>query len=275
MNAYQSSESEARFIDFLENRLNPEEAKRFQEDLQNSAEMQADFEATRAIWLGMNQIPVPEVSPEMKEGFNEMLRTFKKRENEKVTITSFLDRIKSLFDSKASFSWSYALIVFAVASAIGFYAGRKNSDDLATNDKVQQLGHEVEEMKQLMMISMLENPMASERMKAVSYTREITDVDEKVIDALLTTLNQDENVNVRLATLEALVEFAEHPKVREGLVQSIITQESPLVQVALADVMTQLQEKRSIEYIKQLLKQNGLNETVKEKLEETITGLEV
>ncbi|WP_304237794.1 HEAT repeat domain-containing protein [Jiulongibacter sediminis] len=275
MNAYQSSESEARFIDFLENRLNPEEAKRFQEELQNSAEMQADFEVTRAIWLGINQIPVPEASPEMKAGFNEMLQTFKKRENEKVTINSVLKRIKSLFDSKASFSWSYALIVFAVASAIGFYAGRKNSDDLATNDKVQQLGQEVEEMKELMMISMLENPMASERMKAVSFTREITDVDEKVIDALLTTLNQDENVNVRLATLEALVEFVEHPKVREGLVQSIVTQESPLVQVALADVMTQLQEKRSIEYIKQLLKQNGLNETVKEKLEETITGLEV
>jgi len=80
-------------------------------------------------------------------------------------------------------------------------------------------------------------------------------------------------VNVRLITLEALIALAESPKVREGLVLSLIKQESPLVQVAQADAMIQLQEKRSVKELQQLLKKEGLNEMVKEKLEETITYL--
>ncbi len=67
------------------------------------------------------------------------------------------------------------------------------------------------------------------------------------------------NVNVRLTTLEALTHFARDPVVREGLIQSILQQESPLVQAALADVMLKLQEKRAIQPFKKLLQQKDLN----------------
>jgi hypothetical protein len=77
----------------------------------------------------------------------------------------------------------------------------------------------------------------------VSYTSDITHADEKVINALFTTLNNDLNVNVRLVALEALTQFAKDAIVREGLVKSLAVQDSPMVQVALADVMVKLQEK--------------------------------
>ncbi len=77
------------------------------------------------------------------------------------------------------------------------------------------------------MLSMLQNPSASQRILAVGYTDEISQVNNKVIDALLTTLNEDPNVNVRLITLETLVKLSSEPKVSEGLVQSITLQESP------------------------------------------------
>lgn len=120
---------------------------------------------------------------------------------------------------------------------------------------------------------MLENPTATERLKAVSYTQELNKVDDKVIDALLTTLNSDPNENVRLVTLEALVQLGNYPKVREGLVQSLMKQESPLVQVALADAMVKLQEKRSVKEFKQLLQKENLNKAVKGKIEKTIQVL--
>jgi hypothetical protein len=40
-------------------------------------------------------------------------------------------------------------------------------------------------MKQVMMLSLLQDPSASQRIRAVSYTDEISNVDLKVIDALL------------------------------------------------------------------------------------------
>jgi hypothetical protein len=75
------------------------------------------------------------------------------------------------------------------------------------------------------------------------------------------------------ATLEALTHFARDPVVRQGLIQSILQQESPLVQAALADVMLKLQEKRSIPSFKKLLLQKDLNGMVRSKIEETITRL--
>ena len=128
-------------------------------------------------------------------------------------------------------------------------------------------------MREMMMLSLLQNPSASERMRGVSYTSNISKVNRKMADALLETLNNDPDVNVRLTTLEALTQFANNPVVREGLVQSIVQQESPLVQAALADVMLKLQEKRSVSPFKKLLQHKDLNGMVRSKIEQTITRL--
>ena len=46
-----------------------------------------------------------------------------------------------------------------------------------------------------------------------------------------------------------------------------------MVQVALADVMVKLQEKRSMKAFRELLKKEGLNDLVKNKIEQTINYL--
>jgi len=61
--------------------------------------------------------------------------------------------------------------------------------------------------------------------------------------------------------------------VREGLVQSISMQDSPLLQSAIADVMVKLQEKKSIESFRQLLTKKDLNEMVRLKIEQSIHKL--
>jgi len=141
------------------------------------------------------------------------------------------------------------------------------------NKQLEELTAQMHEMRELMMLSLLQNPSASERMRAVSYTSEIHHVNPKIAEALLTTLNNDPNVNVRLTTLEALTHFARDPIVREGLIESILQQESPLVQAAMADVMLKLQEKRSIQPFKKLLQQKDLNGMVRSKIEDTINRL--
>ena len=141
------------------------------------------------------------------------------------------------------------------------------------NKQLEELTVQMHEMRELMMMSLLQNPSASERMRAVSYTSEIHRVNPKIAAALLATLNNDPNVNVRLSTLEALTHFARDPIVREGLIESILQQDSPLVQAAMADVMLKLQEKRSIQPFKKLLQQKDLNGMVRSKIEETITRL--
>ena len=127
---------------------------------------------------------------------------------------------------------------------------------------MKALATQVHELKQTMMLALLENPSASERIRGVSYTSEIKHADKEVINALLSTLNNDPNVNVRLSTLDALAQMAAHPEVRAGLIQSIAQQDSPLLKSAIADVMLKLQEKRSVKSFKELLKQKNLEPRV-------------
>ena len=159
-------------------------------------------------------------------------------------------------------------------------ATNKPASDNPTSDKpgseskqLAELTAQMHEMRELMMLSLLQNPAASERIRAVSYTSEIRRVNPNIAAALLATLNNDPNVNVRLTTLEALTHFARDPAVRQGLIQSILQQDSPLVQAALADVMLKLQEKRAIEPFKKLLQEKDLNGSVRLKVEKTITQL--
>ena len=143
------------------------------------------------------------------------------------------------------------------------------------NGSDAKLSQNLNDVRQTQMLSMLENPTAAERMKAVGYTEELNSVNDKVVDALLFTLNTDANENVRLATLDALTQLANNPKVREGLVSSIVRQESELMQVALADAMLHLQEKRSLKSFKKLLKGESVtNDMIRKKLEQTVRQLE-
>jgi hypothetical protein len=151
--------------------------------------------------------------------------------------------------------------------------GNESKTVAATASQVQALSGQLREMRQMMMLSLLQNPSASERMRAASYASESRTISPDILAALLTTLNNDPNVNVRLTTLDALTQYARNAAVREGLIQSILQQDSPLMQAALADVMLKLQEKRAVPSFKKLLQEKGLNDMVRSRIEQVITRL--
>jgi hypothetical protein len=131
-------------------------------------------------------------------------------------------------------------------------------------------GTETEEVRERLVLTLLEQPSANKRLQGVSEANKIERVDETVIKALLQTLNNDPNVNVRLAAIESLTNYVSEPMVRMGLVQSIVQQNSPIVQVTLANLMVALQEKESIASFKHLIQTQQLDSSVKKKLENSI-----
>ncbi len=169
-------------------------------------------------------------------------------------------------------SWVPKLSVAAVLVVLGFIGGsvlQKNSG----GGEVKELAKEVSGLKEMIMISMLEKESATDRLKAVSLSEEIQGPSKKVTEALFKTLNSDPSVNVRLAALDALQNYAKSPTVREGLVRAIAQQDSPLVQVAMAELMAALQEKSSVKALKEILKQKSTPKEVKQRIEESIKVL--
>jgi len=164
--------------------------------------------------------------------------------------------------------YAFAMVLIVASFFVGYFIKSPSS-----KTEVNELTEQVSELKELMMLSMLEKESATERLKAVSLTSEMDQVSQKVTTALFKTLNEDENVNVRLAALEALKAYVRDNTVREGLVQSIALQESPLVQLALAELMVNIQEKQSVKELQKLLKGNRTPKEVKAKIEESIKVL--
>ncbi len=241
----------------------------------NDEPMNWPDEKSKLLWQRMGDVPTPAPKPEMRTQFYAMLDSFEQEEAAKPQPVwkQVMASFKQRWSAGSLGQLAYGLVLLSVGMAAGFWLQRPKDQAVAYQQRIDTLSVQVGEMRQMMMLSLLENPSATERLRAVGFTKDIPDADSHVIDALLTTLNNDPNVNVRLVTLEALSDLAHDARVREGLVQSLNRQESPLVQVALADVMVKLQEKRSLKPLRQMLRQNGLNDLVKSKLEQTIREL--
>jgi hypothetical protein len=185
-------------------------------------------------------------------------------------------RSKSSFSWREFFSWPQLAPKLALASVtliLGVAIGYFVKPQAPANNQMAELSQQVVDLKEMMMLSLLEKESATERLRAVSLTSDMSSASQKVTNALLETLNNDENVNVRLAALEALKPYAKNSVVREELIRSIGTQQSPLVQVALAETMAQLQMKSSVTELRKMLESDRTPADAKSRIKQSIDVL--
>jgi hypothetical protein len=268
-------QSQERLSDWLHNRLSKAEQMEINSHLAECMGCQEEFAADKQLWDSMGKMGVPEPSPAMRVNFYDMLDEFKAAEKQSSGFSwqTLVEKVQSWVFPQWAVQLAFSLLLVALGVAIGYKVNQRNDKAAVYQQQIETLAAQVLDMKSTMMLSLIENPSATERLRAVSYTSDIAEADERVIEALFTTLNNDDNVNVRLVTLEALTQYANNPLVRSGLVKSLTQQDSPMVQAALADVMVKLQEKRSIKALKSLLQKEGLDNLVKNKIEQSIKDL--
>lgn len=179
---------------------------------------------------------------------------------------------------RGSFAWRELFsvqrltpVAIAVCTLIiGFFVGSYVRQPVTTTPNTAELSQEIAELKEMVMLSLLEKESASERLRAVSLVQDMDDASTKVTKALLQTLNEDDNINVRLAALEALKPYAANSNVRAGIVRSIARQKSPLLQIALAELMASIQEKSSVQELEKIIHDKNTPEDVKKRIHETI-----
>jgi hypothetical protein len=120
-------------------------------------------------------------------------------------------------------------------------------------EEISKLRSEVDELRKTAMFSMLKEPSSSSRIEAVSYSEAIDEPDEKMIEALTATLNNDRNVNVRLTAAYALSKYGNLKQVRDSLVTSLSLQIDPIVQVTLINILVDLREKSALKQIEKII----------------------
>ncbi len=260
---------EIRLIEYLRGTLPANERKELESFLEKDVAARKQLEELAKVWEDFEQLEVPEPSPEMDQGFfqaldAEIIRSNKKRTSGSQWVNELLGRI---FKPQLV----YGVLILGLG-ILGGYLLNFGGSEAATPAQTVDTS-DTQELREKLVLTLLEQSSANQRLQGVSEANKIVKVDERVINALLKTLNNDPNVNVRLAAIESLSNYVNYPLVRQGIIQSIPNQESPIIQVTLANLMLALEEKGSIESFKKLLEKEELDTTVKKKIESTIASI--
>lgn len=222
------------------------------------------IEELKDLYLELDEIEIPLTSDSMEFKFQQKLEDYKLK-NTPGNSFRFVwkNLVELVFVNRGILKPAFVAAVFLFGIVIGFMA---NNNQQETGELIAEL----RDSQKLLTLTLLEQPSATARLKAVNLSETFEDADESVITALFTTLNNDENVNVRLAAIEVLFKYSEQSEVRKGFVESITNQDSPLVLLTLSKAMVILQEKSSVENLKNKLNNGSLDETVKNRINENI-----
>ena len=122
-----------------------------------------------------------------------------------------------------------------------------------TSSEVKELRTEVSDLRKTAMFTMLKDVSSSDRIQAVSYADELDKPDQNVIAVLVKTLDNDKNVNVRMAAAYALSKFADQPAVCDSLVKSLSLQVDPILQVTLINILAERKVKSALVPIQKII----------------------
>ena len=125
--------------------------------------------------------------------------------------------------------------------------------DSGQSTEISELRSEVTALRKNAMFTMLKDESSSSRIQAVDYAKDIDSPDENIINTLVKTLNNDKNVNVRMAAAYALAKFTSRRSVCDSLVKSLSLQKDPILQVTLINILVEIQEKSAIRPIEQII----------------------
>jgi hypothetical protein len=139
--------------------------------------------------------------------------------------------------------------------------------------ELAELRSELSQTRQMVALSLMQQQSATDRLRGVSWSYQLREPGADVLHALLDVLTHDPNINVRLATVDALRQFGNQPVVRRGLIDAMKHDESPMVQIALIDLAVDLHEKESVDTLRQFTQDQGIDPAVRDRAEKGLEEL--
>src|SRR6266516_7482475 len=220
--------------DYLQGDLRPDQ----QHDVEAHLKQCADCAEEIVLWEKLFLLPIEQPSPASRARFEAMLQAYRAdRSTEPRGNSPWRER----FSSWNSFGWLHAPLSrvawSAALLAIGFISGLSLANSRSRSQDLAALESQLASMKQMVVLSMLQQQSASARLEGVTWSTRDQQLDPQVLSALLHTLRYDASVDVRLAALDALSRHGRQPQVHKGILDSLQQQQSPLVQVALIDLL--------------------------------------
>jgi hypothetical protein len=247
---------ESMLIDMIDGRLNDTQKQEIESLLAGDGEARLLYNQLKEVTRAIDQSGEIEATGPMKGRFMRMLdeEIQKNEKGRQITLHPAVLRIAA------------AVVLVLSGVAIGYWVNKDQQREF----QLAAIESEMRATKQLMMALIENRQSASSRMEGVNVALTIQSADDDVVNALVKTMNEDANTNVRLAALDALSKFQQEPAVRSSLVQALGTQKDPVVQIALIQLLVKMKEKGVVNDLNNIINDSTSIQAVKD---EAHTGI--
>jgi hypothetical protein len=258
--------------DVLAGRLDAAAREKFIDHLETCPACRAEVADLGVVWRGLEAMPEPEPSPQMRARFVESLRAYEEgfHEAQRKQTYAASKPVRSswwaaLWPARPAWGAVFAAAMLVVGAVGGRWLLSPRAADQPQNTELSQLRGQVESLRQLVALSLLQEQSPSSRLRGVTYSYQMSQPDREVTQALLHAVNHDSNVNVRLSAVDALAKFATDPNVRQALIDSLPMQDSPMVQISLIDLLVQLTARDAAPAFEKLAQNASANDSVRQR----------
>lgn len=251
------------FVDFVNGDLPREEAEKVRLHLRSCAACRSELDGLGAVWHALGDVAEEEPDEALRTRFYALLDAH--QEAASAPWKSWPRRLASWWPERRALQ----MAATAAALGLGLAAGAGLSRG-GNGGELSELRAELASLNRLVSLSLLSQESASTRLQGVSYSRQAAAGDEEIVAALVGVVDGDDSIGVRLAALDVLAGFADRPGVAERLRASLLGQSSPLVQLALIDLLAELDGPETSRTFRELAARPDLAEAVQGRLAENL-----
>jgi hypothetical protein len=243
---------ESLLIDYIDNKLNSADRHLVEQELVRNEEAYKLYEELKEVMGVMDRSGRLEPSVRLKSSFEAMLK-------EEMAGTR-----KTRIFSPVFYRAAAAVALLIIGGGIGFWISKRHDAELVLVQAQLEENKKVMEATREMMAKLANDQSASQRIQGVNVAIRIDKAGDDIVKALVKTMNEDPNTNVRLAALGALGRFSHEPRVRNELVASLARQKDPVVQIGLIQLLVQMKEKGVVEDLKKIVDDENSIQAVKD-----------
>ncbi|MFZ6000586.1 MAG: HEAT repeat domain-containing protein [Bacteroidota bacterium] len=231
---------ESLLIDYLDGQLSPSDRQRVEEELKKP-EVKVLHDQLKEVINAMDKSADVQPARGMKQRFQSMLQ-------EEMLQQQKESKGREVFFSPVFLRAAAGVALVMVGVSIGYWINKNQQRD----EELAEIKREMQATKNVMMAMLDNQQSASQRLAGVTVAFKMEKADDEIVSALVKTMNEDANTNVRLAALEALGKFHQLPHVRQALINSLATQNNPVVQIELIRLMVQMKEKDAVKELERI-----------------------
>jgi len=237
---------QALIIAYLDGTLPEEECIQVEARARQDADFRESLEQTRTLFELMDD---PGTEAPRERWVNRSRAMFEEQDDQRTP------SIRPWYSAAA-----VALVVLGLFGGVMFQQNKNQAQ------QIQALTDQVSQTQKLLALSMLEQPSAAQRIKAMNtIEREITRPDDEVVSALILRLRTDPHANVRMRAAEALVTMGSHPDVSPALVDQLKEETNPQVLITLIETVVMLQAKPAVRALQDITNSDQQPDVVKDR----------